>query len=89
MKNLTMKNLERGFEEAQRNGLKYVGVKIQMEGFPKPEIIINPIDNFDAKLEYYKKAYNDDLTLKTFNGIKIVGFTFEDKFNYIQVLLVD
>lgn len=35
-------------------------------------------------MEYYKKAYNDDLTLKSFNGIKIVGFTYGDSYDEIQ-----
>lgn len=51
-----------------------------MEGFPKAEIIINENANFDSKFAYYKKAYNENLTLKSFNGIKIVGFTYGDTF---------
>ena len=55
-----------------------------MDGFTKPEIIINESENFDSKLAYYKKAYNEDLTLKAFNGIKIIGFTFGDNFSEIE-----
>ncbi|CUU45551.1 hypothetical protein [Clostridium beijerinckii] len=77
-------NLEKCFFEASHSGAKYVGVKIQMQGFPKPEIIINEHENFDSKFAYYKKAYNDDLTLKTFNGVKIVGFTYGDSFEDIE-----
>lgn len=76
--NLTLSNLENCFKVAKKDNFEYVGVKIQMEGFKEPEVIINPIENFDAKLEYYKQAYNDDLTLKSFNGIKIIGFTYGD-----------
>jgi hypothetical protein len=72
------------FEIAKERHMPYVGVKIQMQGFEKPEIIINPLENFEEKLEYYKKAYNDDLTLKSFNGIKIVGFTYADSFSEIE-----
>lgn len=77
---LNINNLEKCFYEASTQGKKYVGVKIEMQGFPKPEIIINENENFDSKFAYYKKAYNEDLTLKTFNGIKIVGFTYGDSF---------
>lgn len=85
---LTMTNLENCFAEAKREEWAYIGVKIQMQGFEQPEVIINPFNNFDAKLDYYKKAYNDDLTLKTFNGIKIIGFTFGDDFGDIEADLV-
>lgn len=81
---MKIRNLEKCFFKASQQCKKYVGVKIQMEGFPKPEIIINEYGNFDSKFAYYKKAYNDDLTLKTFNGIKIVGFTYGDSFEEIE-----
>jgi len=81
---LTMKNLELCFETAKEQGFTYIGIKIHMDGFPLPEIIINPNANFDKKLEYYKNAYNDDLTLKSFNGIKIIGFSYGDSYEEIE-----
>lgn len=85
---MNINNLEKCFQEATVRGEKYVGVKIQMEGFPKAEIIINENENFDRKLAYYKKAYNEDLTLKAFNGIKIIGFTYGNSFDDIEVDLI-
>lgn len=84
----TMKYLEECFETAKRDKYEYIGIKIQMEGFPEPEVIINPNSNFDAKLEYYKKAYNDDLTLKAFKGIKIIGCMFGEDYNDIENYLI-
>jgi len=88
MNNLNIVNLETCFDEAYNNGARYVGVKIQMQGFEKPEIIVNQVENFKTKLEYYKKAYNQDLTLRTFNGIKIIGFTYGDTFDDIESDLI-
>ena len=85
---MTIDNLERCFNKAKFMEIKYVGVKIAMEGFTKPEIIINESENFDSKLAYYKKAYNEDLTLKAFNGIRIIGFTFGDNFSEIEEDLI-
>ena len=85
---MKIENLEKCFYEASRQDKKYVGVKIQMQGFPKAEIIINENENFDSKFDYYKKAYNEDLTLKTFNGIRIVGFTYGDSFKDIEEDLI-
>ena len=68
----TMSELENIFQEAKKKDAKYVMVKIAMQGFEKPEVIVNPKENIDSKLEYYKKAYKEDLHLKTFDGIQIV-----------------
>lgn len=85
---LTMTDLENIFNQAIQLGVNYIGVRIKMQGFDEPEVIINPKENFETKLAYYKKAYNDDLTLKTFNGIKIIGFEFGDSFNEIADWLI-
>lgn len=69
---------------AKNSEHKYIGVKIKMFGFEKPEVIINRTENFDLKLAYYKKAYTDDLVLKTYEGIRIVGLTFGDSFAEIE-----
>ncbi|MEY8001443.1 hypothetical protein AB8U03_14775 [Clostridium sp. Mt-5] len=85
---MNINNLEKCFYEASKLNKKYVGVKIKMQGFPKPEIIINENANLDEKFTYYKKAYNEDLMLKTFNGIKIIGFTYGDTFADIEKDLI-
>ena len=86
---LKLNNLEICFISAMSIGAKYVGVKIWMQGFDDCEVIINPNANFKKKLEYYKTAYNEDLTLKAFNDIKIVGFTYGDSYKEIENSLVE
>jgi hypothetical protein len=85
---LNLTKLEECFNVAKETYQKYVGVLIQMQGFEKPELIINESENFETKLAYYKKAYNEDLTLKTFNGIKIIGYAFGsnlyDVYDYLK-----
>jgi hypothetical protein len=81
---MDLSDLIERFDIAKNEGWKYIGVEIQMAGFLKPEVIINPIENYEKKLEYYKKAYNNDLTLRAFNGIKIIGVTFGDSYNNIE-----
>ena len=55
------------FKKMIEDGIKrrrgFLVVKIETEGNPAPEIIINPAANVRAKLAYYDKAYNDDLEL--------------------------
>ena len=64
----------------------YVGVKIQVEGFEKPEIVITPVKNFGKKLLAYKEACNEDLTIDNEN--KIIGFTYANNFEGIEDDLV-
>lgn len=81
---LTMTNLENCFTNAIDFGSTFVGVKIEMSGFKQPEVIINPAENIESKLEYYKKTYDENLNHKHAPGIKIVGFTYGDDFGDIQ-----
>lgn len=85
---LNINNLEKCFYEASQKDKKYVGVLISMPKFPKPEIIINSNSNFDDKFEYYKNAYNKNLTLKAKPLIKIIGFTYGDTFEEIEKKLL-
>ena len=85
---MNLLNLDSCFKTAIKKDMKYVGVKIKMQGFIEPEVIINQKENFEDKLAYYKKAYNEDLTLKTFNGIKIVNFAYGNSYEEIENALV-
>ncbi|WP_405101771.1 hypothetical protein [Oceanobacillus sp. FSL H7-0719] len=64
MSKFTMKALEDCFNGAIERNMSYVGVSIKMEGLTENEIIINPIANAKDKLEYYRQAYDEDLTHK-------------------------
>lgn len=77
---LTIKDLEFCFHNAKRFRAKYIAVLVEMEGFPKPELIINPNENIDSKLEYYKKTYDENLVHKYSKIVKIIGFSFGDNF---------
>lgn len=70
-----MSDLEFIIKQAIRNKTS-VGVFIEMPGFEMPEIIVNPTENLEKKLEYYKNTYNDNLEHKKAKGIKIIGYTF-------------
>ncbi len=81
---LTIDNLEKCFDVASHADKKYVGVLIKMEGFPKPEVVINESENFDSKFAYYKKAYDENLVLRSFSGIRIIGFTYGNELTDIE-----
>lgn len=59
------------------NEAEWLIIHVQVED-NEPEIIINPKANFKAKLTYYAKAYNNDLTLKANPDIKIVKYDMVD-----------
>ena len=75
-----MSLLEDCFYEAINLRAKFIAVKIKMEGFSKPEIIINQTENFESKLNYYKKSYSNDLKLRSFSGIEIIDFCYGNTF---------
>lgn len=75
MNKLTLKNLENCFESAAKEKVAFVGIAVAVNSQETTEIILVGASYFETKLAYYKNAYNDDLTLKTNNHIKIVGFT--------------
>lgn len=85
----TLKDLEELFEDAIKDNSNYMAIIIKTEGYQDAEIIINSRVNFDKKLEYYKRAYNDDLTLKSFNGIKIVAGICADSLCEIEECLCE
>jgi hypothetical protein len=81
---IKMENLERSFQLAKKENAKFVAVRIEMQGFPEAEVIINPIINADSKLEYYQKTYDENLNHIHAKGIKIVGCTFGNDWNEIE-----
>lgn len=60
-------------QDGINRGRAFMAVKIRTEGNAGPEIIINGSENFNQKLAYYDKAYNDDMEL-----IKAKLITIED-----------
>lgn len=86
---LKIDNLQACFLGAKLLGAKYIGVKISMSTLDEPEVIINPIENAEKKLEYYKNAYTEDLRLKAApEDIFISGFTYGNDFNEIGADLI-
>jgi hypothetical protein len=58
---------------------EYMVLKVMNNESKDPEYIINPRPNFETKLQYLTKAYNDDLTLRNNPTIRIVEFHFFTK----------
>ena len=79
-----MKALELAVKVTQTSGYEYFAIKVEMNDFPSEEVIINPIINMTEKLEYWKNTYNEDLTHKYSNGIKIIDFAMGDSYEDIQ-----
>ena len=52
-----------------------LGLLIEMPGLESPEMITNPVENLEKKLEYYKNTYNENLEHKHAKGVKIVGYS--------------
>lgn len=50
-------------EDGIKRGRSFLVVKIETEGNPGAEVIVNPAENYAAKVAYYNKAYNDNMEL--------------------------
>ncbi|AMQ66559.1 hypothetical protein BH753_gp077 [Bacillus phage Shbh1] len=87
MSKLTMDDLEMFFNRAKEENRKFVAIKVLMEGFPKEEVIVNPVVNVDTKLAYYKKTYDRNLNHKFAEGIKIIGFCHANSLSDIEDIL--
>ena len=79
---LSKNDLRECFETAQRLGYEFVAVKIDMQGFEHPEIVINRKGNFEDKMNYYDNAYDDNLILKTCKDIEIRQITATNELSY-------
>ena len=76
MKHTRLNNIEelkKAFEKCKQQS-RGIEILIEMPDLPSCEVICNPYENLDKKLDYYLKAYNENLTLKTFDKIKIIAF---------------
>lgn len=81
---LTLEELIYSFQRAKEIHQRYVFIMLEMEGFPDIEIIINPIENADTKLDYYKKTYDENLNHKYAKGIRIISFGFSNTLEEIE-----
>lgn len=67
--------IEKGTESVNDSKIKYLVVWVE-GATPKAEIIINPKENIETKLEYYSKAYTEELHLLNNPNIRISEFKF-------------
>ena len=70
------------------NEIPFMYVVVKMDGFADNEIIINPLVNFEDKLDYYVKTYDDDLKHNHAN-VQIVVFGFSESMDFIEEKVYD
>lgn len=88
MGSLTFDYLSHTLQRAKELDYQFVGVQFEIEGFLKPEIIINQVDDFESLLVYYKKTFNENLNHKFIKGKKVSAFTFGNSFSEIEKYLL-
>lgn len=50
-------------EEAIDRGAKYIFTEMYINGYPSTEVIVNPIENGQLKLDYICGTYDDNLCM--------------------------
>lgn len=81
---LSLDHLTNNIKSAIESDAKYIGVLVSLPNCTKPEIIINSRENFIQKLNYYKAAYDNSLSMKNGSGVKIVGFSLGNSFTELE-----
>lgn len=71
-----MNHKERFLAEMDQAIIKGTSFKIEIKSpeLTSPEVITNPPENLEAKKAYYKKAYDENLCLKTNQSIEIISY---------------
>lgn len=74
--------------DALANEIPFMYIVLKMEGFDDVEVIVNPLYNFEKKLEYYEKMYDENLKHK-YAEIEIVSFGHAESMDFIEEFVFD
>lgn len=89
MKTIPMlEKLEQTFEVAKKTNIKHVGIGIKFDDLDGIEVIINPLENADEKLKYYKEVYDKDGNHKYSHNIRIVSVAAGDNVKHLYDHLI-
>lgn len=88
-KSLTIKDLELTFYKAKKNNIKYVCIVTRLENESNQEVIIYHKDSFESKIQHIKNTYNNDLTHKFIDGLKIIHYCYGNSFDEIEIEMKD
>lgn len=69
----SMEELKKVVDRAIENE-KSLGLYVVVPGLEDPECIMNTARNLPGKMEYYSRAYDDELNHKNADGVKIIGY---------------
>ena len=84
MKKMLMLNkLEQTFETAKKINIKHVAIGIKFEDLDGIEVIVNPLENADEKLKYYKDVYDKNGVHKYSKNIRIVAVAAGDNVKHL------
>ena len=61
----------------------FIGVIMSLPNQEKPELIVNVPKSLIIKSQYYKTAYNPDLTLKNNPDVKIISYNWTTDFELL------
>lgn len=80
--------LEQTFKVAKNIGIKHIGIGIKFDDLEGIEVIINPLENADEKLKYYKDVYDKGGIHKYSHNIRIVSVAAGDNVKHLYDNLI-
>lgn len=66
-----------------------VGIVMKLPNQPKPELQVNYTQSLQNKINYFKAAYNPDLTLKANPEVKVLRWGWDVLLEGLEDLLVE
>lgn len=74
-----MEKMQACFKEALHHEGAWIGILVQHEDHQGPELILNPYENIEDKMKYYKGTYDSNLNHYFSSKICIVGWGYSRK----------
>lgn len=87
MSELTQKGIQAFFRKAKEAGHEYIAVAFSLPGTPKPEIQINPAENYDAKQRFFAVRYDDNLCARHNPELRVINYASGNSFKEVEHLI--
>lgn len=85
MNTISLVDLLKTGEEALKNNAYFY---VQVMAFTEvPELILNPVQNIEGKLDYYQRTYDENLKMKANPMIKIVDYGYVTELKQLKYVV--
>lgn len=85
IKEIKMAEVEELYEVVKNDeDYQFMAVVVKTPSAPGLEVIVNPRKNFEGKMAYYMKVYDENGRLLANPEVRILGIAFTQEWSYIE-----